>query len=72
LIAADGRIAFQEDTLELNEISSVVKKIIDESPSQVFKIKADASANSGIVIDTLEILRDSGAKKTLLLTTKDN
>lgn len=72
LMTEDGQVSFQNRYIQLNELSALTTGIIKEKPLQPFKLKVNASVNSGKAIRAMEILRNAGVKKTLLITTKDS
>ncbi|MEM7027336.1 MAG: biopolymer transporter ExbD [Pseudomonadota bacterium] len=71
LINEDGQISFQNELIELNELHALATKIINEDSLQTFKLKVDAYVGSGKAIEAMEILRNAGVRKTLLITTKE-
>lgn len=72
LIAKDGKIAMQGKEVEFDQIHSIASTLIEENPHQPFKLKVDEFVESGTVIQALEVLRNAGVKKTLLVTTLKN
>jgi len=71
LIGGDGRYAFENNEISLNDLFLSIKDAIKNSPQQKFKIKADASIDTGKVINVMEILRNAGVVNMTLITSKE-
>ena len=69
LITSDGKFAIQGEEIKFEQIKSFASKIVSENEHQPFKLKVDELVDSGTVIKALEVLRDAGVTKTLLVTT---
>lgn len=72
LISHDNRYAFRNQHVKFNDVASLVRQSIQQYPEQTVKIKVDADINTGKLIDIMEILRDEGVKKTVLVTEQTN
>ncbi len=70
LIAKDGRYAFENNEISLNDLFPSIKDAVKNNPHQKFKIKADASIDTGKVINVMEILRNAGVINMTLITSK--
>jgi len=71
LIGGDGRYAFENNEISLNDLFISIKDAVKSSPHQKFKIKADASIDTGKVISVMEILRNAGVVNMTLITSKE-
>jgi len=71
LIGGDGRYAFENNEISLNDLFLSIKDAVKSSPHQKFKIKADASIDTGKVISVMEILRNAGVVNMTLITSKE-
>lgn len=71
LIGADGRYAFENNEISLNDLSTSIKDAAKNNSHQKFKIKADASIDTGKVISVMEILRNAGVVNMTLITSKE-
>ena len=71
LIAEDGRLSFQNELIEADQLHTLASAIIKANPLQPFKLKADGRAGSGRVIGAMQALQNAGARQTLLITTGD-
>ena len=70
LIDTDGVIGFENEHVSVEELALRVKSVLEKQPHQPFRIKAAAHTRSGQVITVMEILRESGAGQTMLVTTQ--
>ena len=71
LIAEDGRLSFQNELIEADQLHALANAIIKANPLQPFKLKADSRAGSGRVIGAMQALQNAGVRQTLLITTGD-
>ena len=72
LMAKDGRYAFENTAVSLDDLPALIKAAAGNNAAQKFKIKADASVHSGKVIAVMEMLRNAGVKNTTLITQRDD
>jgi len=71
LISEEGEVSFQNELIELDDLYALAAEIAKDSPLQPFRLKVDGMVNSGTAIRAMEILRNAGVQKTLLITSKD-
>ena len=72
LVTKDGRYAFENTEVNLDDLSARIKASAGNNAAHKFKIKADASVHSGKVISIMEMLRNAGVKNTTLSTQRDD
>lgn len=69
LIAEDGRLSFQNELIEADQLHALAREMVKTNPLQPFKLKADNRASSAAVIGAMQALQNAGARQTLLITT---
>tara|TARA_R110002012_G_scaffold35379_3_gene101067 strand:- start:315 stop:716 length:402 start_codon:yes stop_codon:yes gene_type:complete len=69
LVAADGRLSFENEILALADIVGRLKAYFAEHPDGRLKLKADAQSDAAMVIALIEELRAVGLKELGLLAT---
>ena len=68
LLAADGRLALGEETLDPAELARRLgERLAGETPARV-RLKADAGVDAWRLLETMRLLRESGAERVILLT----
>jgi biopolymer transport protein ExbD len=71
LISEGAKVSFQNELIELDDLYLLAAEVVKASPTQPFTLKVDGMVNSGEAIRAMEILRNAGVQKTLLITSKD-
>jgi biopolymer transport protein ExbD len=74
LLAADGRLAFEGQELDLPTLQARLGERLGEEEGRKasVELKADATVDSGQVIDLLNALRAAGVERLALLTVREN
>ena len=68
LIAADGRMVFNEREVDIPVLSSIVAETLRKEPAAGFQLKADAALDADSIIRVMETLRHFGVRELTLLT----
>jgi biopolymer transport protein ExbD len=68
LIAADRRLALDEEEMEEDLLLSTIARLFEEDPSLTVRIKADAALEADQLIRLMESLQKLGITRLLLLT----
>ncbi|WP_128571867.1 ExbD/TolR family protein [Ectothiorhodospira haloalkaliphila] len=69
-----GRLAFENEELESEALKARLVEALDASegdetsPQPAVRIKADQAATTEELLDLMELLRDAGVEKVMLLT----
>ncbi|BCM25987.1 biopolymer transporter ExbD [Methyloradius palustris] len=71
-LQANGKIEFQEKTLEKDQLLFEIKQQLAKTPDTAFVVSADKKTSYEQVAQLLEILKRSGAPKTGLLLNPSN
>jgi biopolymer transport protein TolR len=71
-LQANGKIEFQEKTLEKVQLLFEIKQQLAKTPDTAFVVSADKKTSYEQVAQLLEILKRSGAPKTGLLLNPSN
>jgi biopolymer transport protein TolR len=71
-LQANGKIEFQEKTLEKDQLLLEIKQQLAKAPDTAFVVSADKKVSYEQVAQLLEILKRSGAPKTGLLLNPSN
>lgn len=72
LLSSDGSLAFEGDTLSLEELPVRVGERIEEEDGFLeITLKADAGTSATQLLDVMDALRDAGAESLKLLTTPE-
>lgn len=74
LLGEGGRLAFENEELESEALKARLVEALDASegdetsPQPAVRIKADQAATTEELLDLMELLRDAGVEKVMLLT----
>lgn len=69
LISADGRLAIGKKALDRESLRKHVAELLAEHDNARIKIKADAAVGAYYLIGIMDLVRDAGARRVVLLTT---
>lgn len=67
-IAADGRLALDEELMEEDLLLSTIARLFEENASLTVRIKADAALDADRLIRVMESFQELGITRLLLLT----
>lgn len=70
ILDADGRLAVDDDVLPLDPLTDRVAERLADQPALSVRVKADAAAPSGALVDLLDRLQSLGLERVVLLTTQ--
>jgi biopolymer transport protein ExbD len=76
LLSRDGRLALDDEPLEAAELKSRLAAWVEgaepigEAPPPRIRIKADQDTSADRLLDLMELLREAGVERVLLLTVK--
>ena len=62
-VAPDGELAINESKVSLAQFQILIKDKIQHSRHKLVVIRADEKAQSGAVIDTLNLIKQAGARR---------
>ena len=62
-VAPDGSLAINETRVSLAEFQTLIKEKLQHSRHKLVVIRADEKAKSGAVIDTLNLVKQAGARR---------
>ncbi|NTV51865.1 MAG: biopolymer transporter ExbD [Candidatus Firestonebacteria bacterium] len=62
-IAPDGQLAVNETKVSIPQFQALIKEKIRQSRHKLVVIRADEKAKSGVVIDTLNVVKQAGARR---------
>jgi biopolymer transport protein ExbD len=62
-VAPDGSLAINETRVSLAEFQILIKEKLQHSRHKLVVIRADEKAKSGAVIDTLNLVKQAGARR---------
>jgi len=65
-----GNLYFNENKIEPESLQAMIAEKLEENPDAAFVLNADSSSLHGRVVDMLDILRSTGAKKIYVGTRK--
>ncbi|MCS6987090.1 MAG: biopolymer transporter ExbD [Sphingomonadaceae bacterium] len=68
LVRADGMVGLGGRVVSHPEMIRVVRALLQENPSALVQVKADADTEANVVIEVMEKLREAGAGYLVLLT----
>lgn len=68
LVGADGRLALEDDVLDLDGLARAVAARLTEAADAPVWVKADARADAVVLVDVLDRLRQAGVAEVRLLT----
>ena len=68
LIGRDGRLAFDGVETDAKGLGEMVSARAGRQPSLVVRLKADGRTPTPRVIEVMELMRDAGVKRLLLLS----
>ena len=68
LLAADGRLALNEEVMEEDLLLSTIARLFEEDPSLTVRIKADEALEADRLIRLMESFQELGIARLLLLT----
>ena len=68
LIDREGRLAFGDEELDAEGLHDAVLVRVAEEPGLVVHLKADGRTPATRVIEMMELMRDAGVKRLVLLT----
>ncbi len=68
LLAADGRLAVADRTLDLEGLRRVVRGHLADNEAGAVRLKADAGTEARHLLRVVGVLREAGAEKITLLT----
>lgn len=66
-LAADGRLAFEGEPVEVDALVELVGRAADDEEEPI-RLKADADVSAERVLDLMDLLRDAGLERLILLT----
>jgi len=72
VLAADGRLAIGERQLDRPALKQLVSERLAAEKDLQVQLKADLGLAAGALIETMEVLRDTGVEKVMLLTVLDD
>jgi biopolymer transport protein ExbD len=72
LIGADGRLAVGEQTVDEEGLRNSISAHLSEQKESRVKLKADAKVKAERLLTIMEILRQAGVEKLVLLTALDD
>ncbi|MCP1673163.1 biopolymer transport protein ExbD [Natronocella acetinitrilica] len=68
LLAADGRLAFEGEELAAEDLTMRLQERLAGAEPPPIKLKADADVSAEAVLDLMDLLRDVGLERLVLLT----
>ena len=68
LLGADGQLAFEGERLEAGALADRVRTRLEETPELELRLKADGDVVAERLLETMDLLRDAGVERLLLLT----
>lgn len=68
LVAADGRLAVDGETLTPDALRQAIADRMADAPTLQVRLKADGSADADRVISVMEDLREAGVERLQLMT----
>ncbi|WP_142850115.1 biopolymer transporter ExbD [Telmatospirillum sp. J64-1] len=67
LIAADGRLAFEGNEITADSLDKAVAAFRAREPDMLLRLKADGAAPAEHVIEVMEMLKEAGVERVMLL-----
>lgn len=67
LVSADGRIAFEGQELPAEALGAAVAEFRTRRPEGVVRLKADGAGSAAAVIEVMEVLKEAGVERLILL-----
>lgn len=61
LLAADGTLSFDGETMTREQLSERLRAVLDESERRMVELRADRQARHGDVVGVMDAIRDAGA-----------
>ncbi len=68
LIAADGGLAVNNESLDLGDLEPVLSRLLADDPAAGILVKADAAATTADVVNVLRRARAAGIERVALAT----
>jgi biopolymer transport protein ExbD len=68
LIAADGGLAVNNESLDLGDLEPALSRLLADNPAAGFLVKADAAATTADVVNVLRRARAAGIERVALAT----
>ncbi|MDY6934170.1 MAG: biopolymer transporter ExbD [Spirochaetota bacterium] len=69
-VTSEGTIHILEKQVDLNQLSMIVKRLLNENPERQVIVFADRLAPSGEVVDVIDVCNLSGVKKVNIAAIK--
>ncbi|BAU58808.1 biopolymer transporter ExbD [Halorhodospira halochloris] len=70
-LSGDGRVALADEEVSVEDLESRIAAQLDESPDLPVQIEADGSAQSKVLLDVMDALRDAGVERADLVTRRE-
>lgn len=67
-IAADGGIALDGETLDLDTLEQRARDALEADPNLALRLKADGGGDATRVVTVMQVLRDAGGERLRLIT----
>lgn len=68
LLSAAGDVAFEGDATHMEALPEMIRARLEENENLRLTLKADAGVQASRLLDVMDVLRDAGAERILLLT----
>ncbi|MDY6968446.1 MAG: biopolymer transporter ExbD [Spirochaetota bacterium] len=69
-VTSEGTIHILEKQVDLNQLSMIVKRLINENPERQAVVLVDRNAKSGDVVDVIDVCNLCSVKKVNIAATK--
>ena len=68
LISEDSKIALDNQSININDLETILAKILETTNIEEILIKADGNAKSGILSKVIKHIRNAGIKRAAIVT----
>ena len=68
LISHDSKIALDNQSININDLETILAKILETTNIEEILIKADGNAKSGILSKVIKHIRNAGIKRAAIVT----
>ena len=68
LISDDSKIALDNQSININDLETILAKILETTNIEEILIKADGNAKSGILSKVIKHIRNAGIKRAAIVT----
>ena len=68
LISDDSKIALDNQSININDLETILTKILETTNIEEVLIKADGNAKSGILSKVIKHIRNAGIKRAAIVT----